>query len=266
MFLSQGAHEAAGLAGSGSFIDRHKDDILEKLVIYFNMDHLTAIETEPEQVGEENVGTKALILCAVPDVPVFIDIITKAVMEYVPTKVMVAPDWGFWGTPGEPIWLDLGYRVCDFISGPSYYHTPDDTLDKIDPEQLVPHTKFYIEVVTALDDVPTNLIDTCPPLPTPVYYGIEPTPPIPRTLYVGCGSMRTDDKYKGKGALFETEDTIYLGVEESNWIAWDIVQQWEDTDVTIYECQSEWGTLWVYTYKELCLAKGSGTFFVGKDV
>jgi len=267
MFLSQGGHEECGMAGASSFIASHEDDILTKLVIYFNIEHLASIETDPEQVGE-NVGIKPIYLCAVPDIPVFIDIISKAVTTYLPTRVLVSPDWNpLFGTPGEPIWKELGYRVCDFISGPSYYHTPDDSLDKIVPEQLVPSTKFYIEVITNLDDIPTNLIDTCPPLPTPIYWGIEPTPQIPRTLYLGCGSMSTGDNYNGKGALFETEDAIYLGVDESEWTAWDIIQRWEKSNVKTYCCQSEeWGILWVHVHKERCLAIGSAVFFVGKEI
>ena len=264
MFLSQGGHEACNMAGTRSFIEYYKDDVMKNLVIYLNIDHLTAIETEPGQVGE-HVGIRALTLCAVPDHPIFIDIITEAVIKYLPTRVMVNPDWDpIFGTPSEPIWNALGYRVCDFISGPSYYHTSDDTLDKINRDELVPSVKFYIDVVTKLDDVPASLIDTCPPLPTPIYYGIQPTPPIPRTLYLGHGSIRTDgEPARGNGALFVTEDTIYVGVDGSDWVAWDIVQQWQHGPVKVYECQGEWGRLRVSINRERCIATGSETHFIG---
>jgi Zn-dependent M28 family amino/carboxypeptidase len=266
VFLCQSGHEAAGMVGARSFIDYHKDDIMDNLLIYLNIDHLTAIETDPEQMGEY-IGMKAVTLCAVPDHPIFIDIITTAVSRYLPKRVMVAPDWNpIFGTPSEPIWYNLGYRVCDFISGPSYYHTTHDTLDKIDRDELVPSVEFYVDVVRRIDGVPSTLIDTCPPLPTPIYYGTEPTPSIPRTLYSGFGSINADgEPTHGNGVLFVTEDMIHMGVDEADWIVWDIVRQWQHGHVKIYECHGEPGRLLVRINKDSCVATGPGVHFLGSS-
>ena len=266
VFLCQAGHEAAGMIGARSFIDHHKDDIMENLVIYLNIDHLTAIETDPVQVGE-HAGVMALTLCAVPDHPIFIDIITAAVIRYLPTRVMVAPDWNpIFGTPSEPVWKQLGYRVCDFISGPSYYHTTHDTLDKIDRDLLVPSVSFYVDVVRKLDGIPSSLIDTCPPLFTPIYYGVQPTPPIPRTLYLGHGSMSTEgERAQGNGVLFVTGDKIYLGLDGNDWVAWDIIQEGQHGVVKVYECQSELGSLRVRINRESVVATGSKVHFVGEN-
>ena len=51
-----------------------------------------------------------------------------------------------------------GIPTASLIAGPNYLYDEADTLDKIAKDQLVPVTKFFAELVEAMDATPSALI------------------------------------------------------------------------------------------------------------
>lgn len=182
-----------------------------------------------------------------------IEAITKH--ELAPSTII--PGWSPMGIPGEGSrFFGVGIPTIQFQGGPAHQFTPEDTPDKVAKDRLVATAKTFIDIINWIDATPAILMKTYPPIIS-----------VPPELYLGSGWMSTDESYLGKGVLYATDEVIYLGVEESGWIAWDTVQQWEYPNKKVYKCQSEWGTLWVHTYKEeRCLAIGPVAFFTGKAV
>lgn len=278
VFLSQGGHEI-GIAGTNAFVVEHEDDILKDVVMHINIEHVANYATE-EEVGPEWAG-KVQSYCGVfcPDIPVIRDIVVNAEIENKLIRKPCEPDWGPLGVAsGDPaVFWARGIRTICMISGPEYYHTPEDSMDKILIDELVPTTKFFIDITKAMDFIPTTLweprrfaYDPNPPLPNPVYTMPYPEtfPPVPRSLYLGLGRMSTDDyQYCGKGILYIAEDAenaVYLGIDGSTLLdnRWTIVNKWEYNGV-LYKCQSELGTLWVHVRKKTVIARGDGVFFFG---
>lgn len=250
LFLATAGHMYGGL-GARTFVQEHKEELDEKLVVDIVLEHIYPREyltIDHEFVAQDYPTMQGIFVSANPCLTSYT---IEAIIEHdlKGTGVLSGPPI----SDGGALYA-AGHPIISWVSGPEYLFDINDTPDKIMVEYLNPVAAAYVDIVNRIDATPKILVRTNPPLSLPI------------ELYQGYGWMSIDESYRGKGALYVTEDVIYLGVEESGWIAWDIVQQWEHPKVKIYKCESEWGTLWVYIRKERCLAIGPAAFFVGKAV
>jgi len=260
VFLAAGGHFMGDIP-TKSFIEQHEDDLMPKVVVDLNVEMICK---EYKLVDGEFVETglnmpRGMFISGPPMLvnPVLLSFAIDAITKNDLDRTIVLSAKGPIGCPGVGGVFDaIGVPTMHYIAGPPHQFLPEDTPDKVAVDQLVPITKAFIDIINWIDFTPAILIKTNPP--------VISTPP---ELSLGYGLMSIDESYRGKGVLYVTKDVIYLGIDESGWIAWDIVQQREYPDKKTYECQNEWGTLWVFTYEEeLCLAIGSAAFFVGKIV
>lgn len=160
------------------------------------------------------------------------------------------------GCPGEGgRFYTAGLPIINFISGPAHQFTPEDTPDKVAKSMLVPVCEAFIDIINWIDDTPAILLKTHVPVTS-----------VPLELYLGAGLLTTDNSYLGKGVLYVSNEIIYIGIDNSGWTAWSITQQWEKPNMKISKCISDWGTLWVYAYKDSCLAVGNKTLFIGQRI
>ena len=250
LFLATAGHMYGSL-GSKAFVSKYKQLLDEKLVTEIGLEHIYPREyltIDHEFVPQDHPTFQGIFVSANP---CLISYTTKAVVEHdlKGTGILSGPPISDAGA-----FYAAGYPIIAWVSGPEYLFDINDTPDKIMVEYLNPVASAFVDIVTKIDATPKSLIRANPPLSLPI------------ELYQGYGWMSIDDSYQGNGMLYVTDKVIYLGVEESGWIAWDIVQQWQHRNVKIYKCQSEWGILWVHTDKKHCVAIGPAAFFVGKVV
>ncbi|MEX2704076.1 MAG: M28 family peptidase [Candidatus Freyrarchaeum guaymaensis] len=234
VFVSFAGHET-GLIGSNGFIDQHMNDIIRDMLVYVNIEHVACMETEVAQVGEENVGIQAARMFAMTPIPIFADICTSEVIENNLLRTIVMTEYGILGSPGDAgPFHARGLRNINMIAGPNYYHTVLDTLDMVKVEELEPCANCFIDIILKLDQIPTDLILTCPEID------------IPRQLYIGHGTIKTDDgRFKGRGVMYVTDNMIYIGVEGAGWHSWSVDKQWTRGNWEYYWCSGELGWLLV---------------------
>ncbi|MFB0561347.1 MAG: M28 family peptidase [Candidatus Lokiarchaeia archaeon] len=232
VFVSFGGHET-GSVGSQGYIAQHWDEIVENMLVYINIEHVACQETEVAQVGEENIGIEAARLFAMTPIPIFADICTRAVIENNVLRTIVRDEFGVIGSPGDAgPFHALGLRNINMIAGPNYYHTIYDTIDMIKVEELVPCANCFIDIISMLDKVPTDLILTCPEID------------IPRQMYIGHGMIKSDDgRFNGRGVMYVTENMVYIGIEGAGWYNWTIDEHKTKKRWDYYLCSGELGWL-----------------------
>jgi Zn-dependent M28 family amino/carboxypeptidase len=140
--------EETGGAGSEAYFAAHKD---EKVVFVaesdFGADRIWRVDlrfAEPNKVLADSIAT-ALFPLGIP----------RGTAE-----VAAGADLGAWitaGSPGADLQQD-GTRYFD------YHHTPDDTLDKVDPEQLRQNVAAWTAVLSLVADAREEIV-RFPPKP-----------------------------------------------------------------------------------------------------
>ncbi|MEM2507508.1 MAG: M28 family peptidase [Nitrososphaeria archaeon] len=257
--------------GCKKFIERHPE-LIEKTLVAIGIEHIAKdfdiINGELVYTGY--VEPRGLFA---PKNPLLIRFAEKAIVKNNLVRTLLIQTESPLGIPGEPQgYYNVGVPIYSLISGPEWLFDLKDTLDKVAKDQLVPVTKTFIDIINWIDDAPSALIKNPPPVPLP----LPPFPPLPKypgwgKLYQGIGFLRDSSPYNGESFLYIRPayidlpfEAVYLGINELGWIGpWKIEQKFENHR-TIYKCQGELGTLWIYVYNKTALAKGDGVFFVGK--
>jgi hypothetical protein len=135
-------HESAGYAGSTWFCDNEWEDLHQRCVLYWNNDG-------PGIRGTSNIEGRYIF----PQAEQFVLSLIRDYFDREP-DIMAKPlkmgDQSFWGVgvPSASVYRCLAPEHEDWavVFGAGHgrwWHSTEDTLDKVDPDILVDDTKFY---------------------------------------------------------------------------------------------------------------------------
>jgi hypothetical protein len=152
IFMGSAGH-FYGSAGIESWIKKHREDYVKDIVLNLNMEHIAAKEFVEDESGKF-VDTGQVQIRGI-----FInnnDHYKKAIREalndnrLVRTLVVTITALGK-EPPGEGRHTHaVGIPIIHYISGPTYLLVDADTRDKVEPTELVPAAKTFIEIVEKL--------------------------------------------------------------------------------------------------------------------
>ena len=150
LFLASSGHEIS--VGARNFVKRH-EDLLDKVMTYVTVDGLSSIGYVAtydgnvfrtgfdEKRGISVSGNKLLLKLAFKAV----DKHNLYPSAYVPCQhVIFNPDL-------EGVFYNKGIPTLMIIGKPPWYHTPLDTIDKVDFNRLLEAVKAYIEIIEGID-------------------------------------------------------------------------------------------------------------------
>jgi hypothetical protein len=160
VFLTVDAH-TIGRVGEREFVRRHLDGILKK----------TALVISAEHIGKR-LRPREDLSFAVSDVPsmralltswngVIPDIAKIAVLTTDYERAMVVPQWIIRATTGKARgisgeFFEAGLPVVGLLSAPPYLFFPEDTLETVAEEELVPTANLLIALIRAADRYPLS--------------------------------------------------------------------------------------------------------------
>jgi hypothetical protein len=160
VFLAVDAH-TIGRVGERHFVDRHLDGILQK----------TALVISAEHIGKR-LRPEGDLSFAVSEVPSFrmlltswsgpIPEIAKAAVLHtdyrrsmvIPQRLVQATTGKARGISGEP--FEAGLSTVGLISAEPYLNFPEDTLEAVAEEELVPSTNLLIALIRAAERYPLS--------------------------------------------------------------------------------------------------------------
>ncbi|CCH32483.1 M28 family peptidase [Actinosynnema sp. NPDC047251] len=163
-------HSQGRYSGSAWYADHHWEELEDRAVVHVNIDStggngntVVADATSAAELGE--LAREALG--------------AQADQEWAGRRMHRAGDQSFWGIGVPAIFANLSEQPIDpallnaqaavFGGGPRkgngtgwWWHTPEDTLDKIDPELLARDTRIYLHAVWRLLTDPALPLDFTP--------------------------------------------------------------------------------------------------------
>ncbi len=159
LFLLSAGHLYAGI-GAETFAKNHKNDILGRVLVDINLEHLCAkeVEEDPETHGYKETGNLALgVVFLSNNVP----IIAHTMKSFIQNKIerMVLVPENFFATPpigeaGHLLTFAPHINVVSFIRNPYYLLNSEDTLDKIDMSKMIQKSQCVIDIVNSFMSLP----------------------------------------------------------------------------------------------------------------
>ena len=147
-------HSHGRYSGSAWYADTHWDELERRCVAHVNIDSVGAVGASV--LGNAGCSTELSGLAA--------DIIAKQTgQRHVGKRMTRAGDQSFWGIGIPSMFMSLSEQAPGGVSMRHalgwWWHTPDDLLDKIDPDNLTRDARIYLEVLDRLLTDPVLPID-----------------------------------------------------------------------------------------------------------
>lgn len=145
-------HSQGRYSSSAWYADHHWEELEARAVAHVNVDSTGGRGNVLVDETTASAELRALAREAIAE---------QAGQEFLGRRMLRAGDQSFWGIGVSSIFGNMGQQPPEeriaFGTG-WWWHTPDDTLDKLDPELLVRDTRIYLHVVSRL------LTEAVPPL------------------------------------------------------------------------------------------------------
>jgi len=152
-------HSHGRYSGSAWYADTHWDELDRRCAVHVNIDSVGAAGASV--LSEAPVATELAALAR--------DAIARETGQTLRGKrIGRAGDESFWGIGIPAMFMSLseqppgGTRMRHALGW--WWHTPEDRLDKIDPDNLARDARIYLDVVTRLLATPTLPLDHAPQL------------------------------------------------------------------------------------------------------
>jgi len=160
VFLAVDAH-TIGRVGERHFVDRHLDGILQKTALVISAEHIgRRLSPQPDlSFAVSEVPSFRMLLTSwsgpVPE-------IAKAAVLHtdyrrsmvIPQRLVQATTGKARGISGEP--FEAGLPTVGLISAEPYLNFPEDSLDAVAEEELVPSTNLLIALIRAAERYPLS--------------------------------------------------------------------------------------------------------------
>ena len=157
LFVASSGHFHGGI-GNRVFVEKHREDLLPKTVAAFGMEHI-ANEAEPNDDGGYRLTglPEVRALFSVKN-PTLAGLIEAGVQRHDLRRTLVVPPYLFGPEPpcDSAPYFTAGIPSACLISGPLYLFDAFDTLDKVAADALVPVASLFVELIGAVDRVPSG--------------------------------------------------------------------------------------------------------------
>ena len=169
VFVACAAHFAE--KGSTHFAREHLNDLLPKTALNIQIEHI-GIECKGEEGRLVPTGRRQLrVVFTSTEEPRLASVLQDAIVDNHLDRAMILPAANPVTGPLFPgdgsALFAVGVPTMNYISGPIYLLNEEDTLDKVDQDQLVPVARTFAQVIFALDPVPLEEIQRPPALLPP---------------------------------------------------------------------------------------------------
>jgi len=160
LFLACAAH--FGENGSLHFAKDHYSGLLSRVALNIHIEHV-GIECEGRNGALVPTGRRQLrVVFTSSDEPRLASILKTAIIAVDLDRTMILPASNSLTGPvfpadGSPIYA-VGVPTMNYISAPIYLLNAEDTLDKVDRQQLVPVASTFARVIQAIDPLPVAAI------------------------------------------------------------------------------------------------------------
>ena len=172
LFVAASGHFHGGI-GNRNFVQRHRDDWLNRIVAALGMEH---IAQEVEGDGYRLTGRPEVRAVFTENCPVLVDAIARGIVKNNLDRTLVVPPYLFGSEPpcDSAPYFTAGIASACLISGPLYLFDCHDTVDKVRQVDLLPALNFLTELIQEIDVTPTDDLkiglahsphDPVPPLP-----------------------------------------------------------------------------------------------------
>ena len=154
LFVLTAGHLFGGI-GAEIFAKKYRDNLLKKVIVDINLEHMCAkeVEEDPETHNYRFTNNLALGAIFLSHDETLVTHTIKAVKEHSIENMILIPE-NFFNTPpiGEAghftVHSDL--KVIHWIRNPYYLLTAEDTLDKIAMEKLHPTAQCVTDIINSL--------------------------------------------------------------------------------------------------------------------
>ncbi len=148
VFMLTGSHMVGSKANYG-FIEKHRNDLMKKVLYDICIEHI-ADDYNPPTPSTGNPEPRGVFIT---ENPVMLSAYAGLVKRHDINRLLMFPTGSPLGVPtdAQPFHNE-GYGVTTIISGPSWLFDDDDTLERVDRNQLVPVTRLYIDLIAQIGE------------------------------------------------------------------------------------------------------------------
>lgn len=142
-------HSHGRYAGSALYADRHHEELSERGVLHLNIDSVGGQGASLLSAANIMPETTTLAAEAIRDVAADVDFEGRPLGR--------AGDQSFWGTGIPSAFMGLSYQPDGWFGW--WWHTTEDTLDKIDPANLERDARIYVAAAHRAINAPLLPLD-----------------------------------------------------------------------------------------------------------
>lgn len=142
-------HSHGRYAGSALYADRHHEELSEHGVLHLNIDSVGGQGASLLSAANMMAETTTLAAEAIRDVAADVDFEGRPLGR--------AGDQSFWGTGIPSAFMGLSYQPDGWFGW--WWHTTEDTLDKIDPANLERDARIYVAATYRAINAPLLPLD-----------------------------------------------------------------------------------------------------------
>jgi hypothetical protein len=176
IFVAASGHFHGGI-GNRVFVERHAEDILERTVAAFGIEHI-AEEAESDGHGSYRLTGRPEVRALFFDGSNrFASLLGEEAERCRLDRMICADAYGFGPEPpcDSAPFFTAGIPSACHISGPLYLFDPHDTIDKVRAIDLVPMANFFTNAIRGIDAIPAAELAADMKRPR----GMPPAPPPP---------------------------------------------------------------------------------------
>lgn len=158
LFVLTAGHLYGG-KGAELFAKKYRDNLLKKVIVDINLEHLCAkeVEEDPETHNYRFTNNLAIGAVFLTHDEHLVALTIKAFKEHNIERMLLIPE-NFFNTPpiGEAghFTTHSDLKVIHWIRNPYYLLTSEDTLDKIAMDKLQPTAQCVTDLINSLMDLP----------------------------------------------------------------------------------------------------------------
>ena len=147
------ASEQLRALGGQTFIQAHKNDIMKKYVIDLHVEHICREFVYKDGVLVDT-GLPQPRAVFVTENDKLMDIVYQAIRKNDIRRTLVMSTKTPLGVPTDAHHYDAaGYPVISFVSAPAYWNALEDTIDKVNQDDLAPVAEAFREIIEEVDKI-----------------------------------------------------------------------------------------------------------------
>jgi hypothetical protein len=177
LFVASSGHFHGGI-GNRVFVEHHREDLLPKIIAALGVEHI-ANEVEGGADGRYVLTGRPEVRALFCESEGITAIVRRILRPEFLERSLVLPPYMFGPEPpcDSAPFFTAGIPSLCHISGPLYLFDPEDTLDKVRIQDLLPMVEFFAQLIEGIDQLPLEELEkglsrkrTDPPAPPPHWF------------------------------------------------------------------------------------------------